>query len=561
MSGDYIDVCLYSVLEGEWVPHEEWVHCECVEVERVGGGSERRLEVFSRTQVLASVLVTENTKLRRLDENFYHVEGAMPAAIGLQFLRTEDALELERRMLWVGEEEIRRQLEAKGFAARDVLKAQHILGREAQARDIINFIFDTTVEEEEEDSKKKAEAVLSAWGRTGGPNLENPLEEWSAYSPPEEPKMEAIEEDWSVYEGSDTPPPPPPPPRESETTMVHELEGFAPLRVLGRGAFSTVLLVSRDSQFMAMKVISKSQIVQAGLERAVKVERHVLRVVRHPFLVKLLHAFQSESRLYLLTDFYEAGSLEGKVPLGVEVARVLVAEVSLALAHLHSKNILHRDVKAANVLLDLRGHAHLADYGLAKVIEDKKSSSSSSSSSSKQQQQRSFAGTLEYMAPEYLAKNTTVPGVPADWWALGCLLAEISQGFTPFRATAPRQLMANILHADPVVKERETRGVLLEGLLVREPAKRLADVKSLSTHRFFRGLDFGKVMEKRVEPPFDPKPTSTDPRGVDDIIKRYFLEEEGRTPADDRRRPTTPRQRRRRFFAGFSFRQNTTTTQ
>ena len=84
---------------------------------------------------------------------------------------------------------------------------------------------------------------------------------------------------------------------------------------------------------------------------------------------------------------------------------------------MHARDVLHRDIKAANVLLDTEGHAHLCDFGLAKCVEN-----------NNQGPKRSFAGTVEYMAPELLRKGDEAPSPALDWWALGVLLVETCQG-------------------------------------------------------------------------------------------------------------------------------------
>lgn len=308
---------------------------------------------------------------------------------------------------------------------------------------------------------------------------------------------------------------------EDEEEWVSPVD-FVPVRRLGSGAFSTVILVRKEDggSLYAMKVMEKQAILKAGLAHAVQIEREVLRVVRHSFLVQLRYAFQTPRKIYLLTDFYAAGSLDDALRstnrrgLGVDVARFVSAELALALSHLHAQAILHRDVKAANVLLDAKGHAHLADYGLAKVMDKKK----------QQKKKLSFAGTLEYMAPEFIAKKAKVVGAASDWWALGCLLAETAQGFTPFRADTPRQLMANIIKGEPRIDLDQIRHVMSD-LLQRDPNLRLSDIRKVALHPFFQSIDFPTLAEKKIEPPFSPPLASVAPdNNIKNIFKEHYLE-------------------------------------
>jgi len=195
-----------------------------------------------------------------------------------------------------------------------------------------------------------------------------------------------------------------------------------------------VLLVRKRAghgagRLYAMKVMPKAKYAGGDRSTAAFLERDVMLVARHPFLVRLRFAFQSPADLYLVTDYFEGGSLDdalraapGRRGLGAAAARHVVAELALGLDYLHARDVLHRDIKAANVLLDAAGHAHLCDFGLAKCVE--------AGGAPPGARRRSFAGTVEYMAPELLRKGGEAPGPPLDWWALGVLLVETVQGRT-----------------------------------------------------------------------------------------------------------------------------------
>ena len=159
-----------------------------------------------------------------------------------------------------------------------------------------------------------------------------------------------------------------------------------------------------------MKVLKKSVIAAKGQVEHTKSERDILFEVRHPFVVFLRFAFQSDEKLYLITDFYAGGSLfyhlrkvrechmsksfvsrfarryrcrflvayiDGLTPLTTPFAfssqsrcfsevraRFYASELLLALAHLHSHQIIYRDLKLENVLMDGSGHVALTDFGL-----------------------------------------------------------------------------------------------------------------------------------------------------------------------------------------------------
>ena len=133
--------------------------------------------------------------------------------------------------------------------------------------------------------------------------------------------------------------------------------------------------------------------------------------VEHPFLVSLDYVFQNEFRIYFLMQFVQGGELYKHLcdakRFSEERARFYAIQVALALGCLHEQNILYRDLKPENILLEKNGYIYLADFGLAKIVENN-------------EQARSFCGTAEYLAPEMVDSKGHNHGV--DWWALGVLL-------------------------------------------------------------------------------------------------------------------------------------------
>lgn len=158
--------------------------------------------------------------------------------------------------------------------------------------------------------------------------------------------------------------------------MLNEHD-FEPLRKLGRGSFGDVYLVRHvtDSQkpgaIYAMKTLSKKNNLEDSWIRYVKTERDVLAYSNNPYIVKLKYAFQTRKKLFLIIDFCPGGDLETLLsnengPLDLEKAKFYIAEILLALRDLHARNIIYRDLKPDNVVIDNDGHAQLIDFGMAK---------------------------------------------------------------------------------------------------------------------------------------------------------------------------------------------------
>lgn len=119
-----------------------------------------------------------------------------------------------------------------------------------------------------------------------------------------------------------------------------------------------------------MKCFKKYKLIEQNLIKYVKTERNVLSHLDHPMIIKLHYAFQSQDKLFSMFDFFPAGDLSGllrrEVTLHEERARLILAEVLLAVEYLHSKDIVFRDLKPDNILFDAEGHVLLTDFGLVK---------------------------------------------------------------------------------------------------------------------------------------------------------------------------------------------------
>jgi len=150
---------------------------------------------------------------------------------------------------------------------------------------------------------------------------------------------------------------------------------FDLLRVVGKGAFGKVMLVRKkanqdEGRIFAMKVLKKSVIAAKGQTEHTRSERSILCEIRHPYIVRLRYAFQSEEKLYLVTDYYNGGSLfyhlRKSRGFSEDRARFYAAELVLALDHLHANGVIYRDLKLENILMDHLGHIALTDFGLSK---------------------------------------------------------------------------------------------------------------------------------------------------------------------------------------------------
>ncbi|KAF8311143.1 Pkinase-domain-containing protein [Clavulina sp. PMI_390] len=280
------------------------------------------------------------------------------------------------------------------------------------------------------------------------------------------------------------------------------------LKLIGRGTFGKVFQVRKKDtrRIYAMKVLSKKEIIAKKEVAHTIGERKILqRSLECPFLVGLKFSFQTERDLYLVTDFKSGGELfyhlQRETKFTEDRARFYIAELVLALEHLHKYDIMYRDLKPENILLDATGHVALCDFGLSKP------------DLGNGQLTNTFCGTTEYLAPEVLLDDQGYSKT-VDFWSLGVLLFEMCCGWSPFYAEDVQQMYKNICFG----RIKFPRGVIgedgkqfVKGLLNRNPKNRLGaqrDTAELKEHPFFKSIDWVALGKKQVTPPFKPQVTS-----------------------------------------------------
>nr|QNL15267.1 RAC serine/threonine-protein kinase [Littorina littorea] len=294
------------------------------------------------------------------------------------------------------------------------------------------------------------------------------------------------------------------------------LNDFDFLKVLGKGTFGKVILCKEKatSHLYAIKILKKAVIIAKEEVAHTLTENRVLQTTKHPFLTQLKYSFQTPDRLCFVMEYVNGGELffhlSRERVFTEERTRFYGAEIISALGYLHENNIVYRDLKLENLLLDKDGHIKIADFGLCK--EEMFFGASTST----------FCGTPEYLAPEVLEDNDY--GRAVDWWGTGVVMYEMMCGRLPFYnrdhdVLFELILLQNVKFPRNLSEEAKT---LLSGLLAKNPKRRLggseADVSEIKSHPFFMCINWDDLTAKKITPPFKPQVTS-------DTDTRYFDEQ------------------------------------
>ncbi|PVU91639.1 hypothetical protein BB561_004293 [Smittium simulii] len=312
------------------------------------------------------------------------------------------------------------------------------------------------------------------------------------------------------------------------------LSKYKILNTLGTGTFGRVYLCRNKTslQHYAIKVLKKAQIVKLKQVEHIENEKQILSFVSHSYIVKLEEAFQDTRNLYMVLEYIPGGELFSHLRrvgrFSEEIARFYAAEIVFVIAFLHSKNVVYRDLKPENLLLDQFGHIKITDFGFAKFVEERT---------------WTLCGTPEYLAPEIIQGKGH--GKAVDWWAIGILIYEMIVGYPPFFDTNPFGTYYKILFCDlefPSFVSPSARDIISSFLSV-DVSKRLGNLENNAAdvvrHPWFFKIDWLKIQDRQILPPIIPKysfdgdtsnfefypevPIEQEPENGIDPYKSYFV--------------------------------------
>ncbi|CAK85654.1 unnamed protein product (macronuclear) [Paramecium tetraurelia] len=283
-----------------------------------------------------------------------------------------------------------------------------------------------------------------------------------------------------------------------ETKKV-KLADYDIMNTLGTGSFGRVRLAKQKSnnKYVALKMLKKIEILRLKQVDHIISEFNILKQVKHPFLIEMSGYTQDERYLYFVLEYIQGGELftylRNAGTVQNEEAQFYSAQVVLMFEYLHTKNIVYRDLKPENLLVQSDGYLKLTDFGFAKVVEDRT---------------YTLCGTPEYLAPEILLNKGH--SKPVDWWCLGIFLYEMLAGIDPFNDEDPMAIYQKILKGKvkyPRNFDNEAKS-LVKHLLEQDVTKRFGNLKNgvddIKQHKWYETLNWKDLFAKKLKPQYIP---------------------------------------------------------
>ncbi|KAF7261268.1 hypothetical protein EG68_01182 [Paragonimus skrjabini miyazakii] len=286
---------------------------------------------------------------------------------------------------------------------------------------------------------------------------------------------------------------------ENPTQNNASLNQFDRIKTLGTGSFGRVMLVKHKTnrKYYAMKILEKQKVVKLKQVEHTLNEKNILQAINFPFLVSMEYSFKDNTNLYMVLDFVSGGEMFSYLrrvgKFSEDDARLYASQVVLAFEYLHAFDLVYRDLKPENLLIDSTGYLKVTDFGFAKRIKGRT---------------WTLCGTPEYLAPEIILSKGYNKAV--DWWALGILIYEMACGYPPFFADQPIQIYEKIVAGKvrfPAHVSSELKN-LLKQLLQTDLTKRFGNLKNgvndIKCHKWFRPINWLAVYRKELEAPYIP---------------------------------------------------------
>ena len=238
-------------------------------------------------------------------------------------------------------------------------------------------------------------------------------------------------------------------------------------RMIGRGAFGKVNIGLNilTGRIVAIKSFNKQNLSNEKAKRKILYETNLMRGLYHPSVTKILETFETDKYMLIIMEYISGGNLQNFVKkrrkLCEKTAKILYRQLIQGIKYIHSKGIVHRDIKLENILLDLNNIVKICDFGVGKLTQ-------------KGQKLSDQCGTPVYMAPEII-KGDGYEGFPVDVWSSGVALYIMLSGNIPFNRDKTHDLQSAIMNLPykKIDDVSDNANDLLKNILEKDPNKRL----------------------------------------------------------------------------------------
>ncbi|XP_051535247.1 serine/threonine-protein kinase MARK2-like isoform X8 [Myxocyprinus asiaticus] len=287
------------------------------------------------------------------------------------------------------------------------------------------------------------------------------------------------------------------------------------LKTIGKGNFAKVKLARHvlTGKEVAVKIIDKTQLNSSSLQKLFR-EVRIMKLLNHPNIVKLFEVIETEKTLYLVMEYASGGEvfdyLVAHGRMKEKEARAKFRQIVSAVQYCHQKCIVHRDLKAENLLLDADMNIKIADFGFSNefTVGNKLDT---------------FCGSPPYAAPE-LFQGKKYDGPEVDVWSLGVILYTLVSGSLPFDGQNLKELRERVLRGKyriPFYMSTDCEN-LLKKFLILNPTKRGSLEQQIMKDRW---MNVGHE-DDEMKPYIEPQPDYKDPRRTDIMLQMGFFQEE-----------------------------------
>ena len=323
---------------------------------------------------------------------------------------------------------------------------------------------------------------------------------------------------------------------DDSKTQILKTSKFKLILPIAKGGYGSVGLYKKltTSDTYAIKTVDINCMKEKNLSSSLKNEQNILKEINNDYLVNSYYIFQDKKNYYFVMEYLPGGdvyTLLSKINIPIKTIQLIVAETILAVNYLHSIRIIHHDIKPENILISLKGHFKLSDFGLSKTLSESgefeveqarvknlrdfvefNKFPSNFILGDDEDENKDAVGTLNYMAPE-LFTDKYPHGSGIDYWAIGVLIFDLYSYSLPFEGKTQDETRNNIIELkidwNKLINENvkniygniDSAIDLIKKFLKENPSERWGDknLDEIKKHKFFDGFNWDDVQNIKNE--------------------------------------------------------------